>query len=73
MLAGDIGGGEGMEKIKLLPCPFCGESPEKIRNGGLKGIHCSNPGCIAFNIQAFYCSWKKAIHAWNRRYDKDGG
>lgn len=53
---------------KLLPCPFCGGEAEKIKNGGLRGVHCSNPRCIAFDIQGFYCKYKKAVKEWNKRF-----
>lgn len=53
---------------KLLPCPFCGGKAEKTKNGGLRGVHCSNPGCIAFDIQGCFCKYKKAVKAWNERY-----
>lgn len=51
----------------LRKCPFCGKDAEYIRNGGLKGIHCSSSKCIAFNIGAFYSHWWQAVRWWNKR------
>lgn len=48
-------------------CPFCGSEAEKIKHKGLKGIHCSNPSCIAFDITPCFSSYKKAIKQWNKR------
>lgn len=58
---------EGNDMEELKKCPFCGRKAEKVKNGGLKGVHCSNPRCIAFDIQGFFCKYNKDVKLWNER------
>ena len=51
----------------LRKCPFCGKDTEYTRNGGLKGVHCSNPSCIGFDIVGRYSHWWQAVYNWNKR------
>lgn len=79
MLAGDMGGGEGMEKIKLLPCPFCGGQAVVNVNKGVRVI-CT--GCFiktetvsdySSDIEVDDGAIESVVDTWNRRVNKDGG
>ena len=65
---------------KLLPCPFCGQTPklqedfrypwpERERTRAYEVV-CQNPDCIIGKVDAHYRLTKREIvELWNRRAD----
>lgn len=57
--------------IKLLPCPFCGDTyilPRYNRKYGKWKIGCNSLGCICLHTEGKLFDTKdEAINAWNRR------
>ncbi len=65
----------------LKPCPFCGEKPIVKKSNRFPRpacnrvdgytIVCQNLNCIGYNADAWYeLSEKKAMAAWNTRYER---
>lgn len=56
------------EKIKPLPCPFCGKAPkiEQVSVGYFMSF-CSDDECIAGDDNQCLESEQAAIDFWNRR------
>ena len=64
----------GRPKMKLLPCPFCGEKAKLL--DGITSFHvaCSSNGCDCIlkenninDIYPWYRTKENAIKYWNRR------
>jgi hypothetical protein len=56
------------EKIKPLPCPFCGSEAEWHGECEMIWIRCSNYECMAEQNGRFD-EPEEAVEAWNRRAD----
>lgn len=56
----------GILKDGLLPCPFCGEYPEVIRDE-LFGWESFCDGVGHYAVCRYFKTSKQAIDAWNRR------
>lgn len=55
------------ERGELLPCPFCGGSPEMIDNGKLFGVRCQNLSCSGYDVKPEYGGASYAREGWNTR------
>ena len=53
-------------KIKLKPCPFCGEEPLFIANQNRIVCRSEGDGCIA-PTTGYYGRWSDLLKEWNRR------
>jgi hypothetical protein len=58
-----------MDDVKLLPCPFCGESPDVYADHDMISITCRTVNCPASPISTgdLIVDAYKAAAAWNRR------
>lgn len=57
-----------MQKIRLMPCPFCGAEPElKAHEGNLYSVRCMNQECNVLVHTLPDKSKTEAIRAWNKR------
>ena len=61
-----------MEKVKLKPCPFCGEKAEmtKSEKDNFKAC-CANLRCIGSYVYLRHPTEEEAAAAWNRRMSSE--
>lgn len=55
----------------VLPCPFCGSTPEVWDGAARKWVHvqCSNKKCVRPHDEGYY---KHVVARWNRRQNTGG-
>ncbi len=61
-----------MSETNLMPCPFCGETPEIVQRNGYYLVNCPDDDCAGSNElgtvgQNGYVNERFAREAWNRR------
>lgn len=62
-----------VDRVVLLPCPFCGSLPEisgRMRAGNeLCVIQCGNKKCPAMVARTYLDTFQNAAASWNTRVD----
>ena len=59
-----------MEKIKLLPCPFCGREAKEVISPRCKleyRIRCANITCTVRPTTPYFEDLNEAVRKWNNR------